>query len=48
MWQEMIVGLCVLLALAFVLRRYFLPAKKTAGSCGGCGGCGSQRQGCQK
>lgn len=40
MWQEIIVGICVLLALAFLIRRW-LPvfSNKSSNSCGGCGGC---------
>lgn len=37
MWQEVIVGICVLAALVFLLRRW-LFGKKTSG-CGGCAGC---------
>jgi hypothetical protein len=46
MWQDIIVGACVLAAAVFVLRQW-LPlglktalggSKKTTG-CGGCGGC---------
>lgn len=40
MWQEIIVGFCVLAALAFLLRRW-LPNRKSAGCDSGCGGCGS-------
>ncbi|GAB3106574.1 FeoB-associated Cys-rich membrane protein [Aestuariicella hydrocarbonica] len=40
MWQEVIVGICVTLAVIVVVRR-MLPGK--AGGCGsGCGGCSSQ------
>lgn len=40
MWQEVIVGVCVTLAVIAVVRR-MLPGK--AGGCGsGCGGCSSQ------
>ncbi len=38
MWQEIIVGLCVLAALAFLLRRW-LFGRKASGSCGSCSGC---------
>lgn len=37
-WQEMIVGICVLGAALFLLRRWVFPGKKAA-SCGGCSGC---------
>lgn len=40
-WQEVIVGVCVLLAVIVVIKRV-LPGK-SAGSCGsGCGGCSSK------
>lgn len=38
MWQEIIVGLCVLAAVYFLVRRWLFPAKKSA-ACGGCSGC---------
>lgn len=40
MWQEVIVGACVIAAVVFLLRRW-LPYfnKNNGGSCGGCGGC---------
>ena len=41
MWQEVIVGLIVLLALAFLVRHYFFGKKKT-GACGGCSGCSNK------
>lgn len=37
MWQEIIVGVCVLIAMAFLLKRWFFNASKSA--CGGCNGC---------
>lgn len=37
-WQEVIVGVCVVAAAIFLLRRWIFPGKKTA-SCGGCSGC---------
>lgn len=40
-WQEIIVGICVLVAVIVVIKR-ILPGK-SAGSCGsGCGGCASK------
>lgn len=40
MWQEIIVGLCVLGALIFLARRWLPGGKKKAGDCGsGCGSC---------
>lgn len=38
MWQEMIVGLCVLGAVLFLLRRWFFASRKSM-ACGGCSGC---------
>lgn len=37
-WQEIIVGICVLSAAIFLLRRWVFAGKKS-GSCGGCSGC---------
>lgn len=37
-WQEVIVGVCVVCAAVFLLRRWVFPGKKAA-SCGGCSGC---------
>lgn len=36
MWQEIIVGICVLAAVLFLLRQWFF--KKNA-ACGGCNNC---------
>ena len=42
MWQEMIVGLCVIGALVFLVRRWLPVGKKKSTGCGsGCGGCTS-------
>jgi hypothetical protein len=42
MWQEIIVGLCVLGALVFLLRRWLPGGQRKSASCGsGCGGCDS-------
>lgn len=42
MWQEMIVGLCVIGALVFLVRRWLPIGKKKSAGCGsGCGGCAS-------
>lgn len=41
MWQEVIVGLCVLAASYFVLRQWLPIGKKKAAGCGGCGTGGS-------
>jgi hypothetical protein len=38
MWQEIIVGLCVVGAALFLLRRWFFAPKKSL-ACGGCNGC---------
>lgn len=45
MWQEIIVGLCVIIAFAFLARRW-LPffKKKSAGCDTGCGGCAGPTQ----
>lgn len=40
MWQEIIVGLCITLATAFLIRHYW-PGRKSTGSCGQCSGCNS-------
>lgn len=37
MWQELIVGLCVLLAIIFLIRYWVFNQKKS--SCGGCSSC---------
>lgn len=40
MWQEIIVGLCVIGALVFLVRRWLPGGKKKAADCGsGCGSC---------
>lgn len=44
MWQEIIVGICVLGAVVFLLRRWVIPGKKSA-ACGGCGGCDNKPAG---
>ena len=42
MWQELIVGLCVIGALDFLVRRWLPVVKKKPTDCGsGCGGCAS-------
>lgn len=42
MWQEIIVGVSVLAAFAFLLKQWLPVFKKTSGSChSGCGDCGS-------
>lgn len=38
-WQEVIVGICVIAAALFLIRRWFFPAAKKSAACGGCGGC---------
>jgi hypothetical protein len=40
LWQEMIVGICVLAAVVFLVRRWLFPSAKKSAACGGCGGCG--------
>jgi hypothetical protein len=39
MWQEVIVGVCVIAAAFFLARRWIFPPTKKAAGCGGCGGC---------
>lgn len=40
MWQEIIVGLCVLGALVFLVRRWLPGTNQKNGGCGsGCGSC---------
>jgi hypothetical protein len=39
MWQEIIVGICVLAAAIFVLRQWFPFSRKKSSGCGGCSGC---------
>lgn len=39
MWQELIVGICVLAAVIHLVRRWLFPAAKKSAACGGCGGC---------
>jgi hypothetical protein len=50
MWQEVIVGFCVLVAGGFVLRRYW-PKSGTGGAansaCGGCSGCPKDKRTCK-
>lgn len=44
MWQEIIVGICVVFAVVFLVRRWLVPTAKKSASCGGCGGCGTAKQ----
>ncbi len=44
MWQEIIVGLCVLAALIFLLHRYLPIGRKKAAACDGCTGCGDKKK----
>jgi len=40
MWQEVIVGLCILAAVIYLARQWLpILGKKPASGCGGCGGC---------
>lgn len=39
MWQEVIVGICVVAAVFFLIRRWIFPSAKKSAACGGCGGC---------
>ncbi len=45
-WDQVIVGLIVTGALAYLLRGWF--GKKPEGSCGGCHGCGSAKKAAQR
>ena len=46
MWQEIIVGVCVLTAMIFLIRRWLFPAAQKSASCGGCGGCNTVADKC--
>ncbi|AKO53492.1 hypothetical protein ABA45_14575 [Marinobacter psychrophilus] len=41
MWQNIIVGLCVLAAVVFVARRWIPGLGKKSSGCGSCNGCSS-------
>lgn len=43
MWQEIIVGACVVAAMAFLLRRYLPVGNKKKVACGGCDGCSDKK-----
>ena len=43
MWQEIIVGICVLAAAYFVLRQWLPTDTKKSSSCGGCSGCNAAK-----
>jgi hypothetical protein len=43
MWQELIVSLCVLLAVTFLLRQYMPGLRKSGGSCHHCQGCDNKK-----
>lgn len=45
MWQEIIVGICVIAAIISLLVRW-LPGTKKAPQCGGCSGCDSRSTEC--
>ncbi len=47
MWQEVIVGSCVLIALIYVLRQWLPGLGKKSQGCGGCGGCATNANSCQ-
>ncbi|MDO8343911.1 MAG: FeoB-associated Cys-rich membrane protein [Cellvibrio sp.] len=38
-WQEVIVGICVITAVIFLVRRWIFSSAKKSAACGGCGGC---------
>ena len=42
MWQEIIVGLCVLAAGIFLVRHWLFPGKKSS-NCGGCNNCDTNK-----
>lgn len=39
MWQEIVVALMVLAAVAFLALRFWPKSSGSAGACGGCNGC---------
>lgn len=39
MWQEVIVGICVIAAVIFLVRNWLFPSVKKSAACGGCDGC---------
>jgi hypothetical protein len=43
MWQEWIVGFCVLCAIGFILWRYLPIGKKKAAACDACNGCSDKK-----
>lgn len=46
--QGTIVGVCVLAAVVFLLRRYlFKKPVANGGGCGSCGSCGSSKKSCR-
>ncbi len=47
MWQEIIVGLCVLLALIYLLHQWLPGLGKKSGDCGGCSGCATSSNTCR-
>jgi len=46
MWQEIIVGICVLLAVVYVLRQWLPGLGRKGSGCGGCSGCESNAKSC--
>ncbi len=47
MWQEVIVGSCVLAALIYLLRQWLPGLRKKPVGCGGCSGCASNESSCR-
>ncbi|SHK05264.1 Virus attachment protein p12 family protein [Marinobacter antarcticus] len=47
MWQDIIVGICVLAAVFFVARQWIPGLGKKPSGCGGCNGCSSSAGSCR-
>ncbi|MBU2952684.1 FeoB-associated Cys-rich membrane protein [Marinobacter sp. F3R08] len=48
MWQDIIVGACVLAAVVFLVRQWLPGMSKKTSGCGGCNGCSSAGGDCGK
>lgn len=46
MWQNIIVGICVLAAVFFVARQWLPGLGKKSSTCGGCNGCSDTAASC--
>ncbi len=44
MWQEILVGVMVLAAVAFLARRFWPKSAGGTGSCGGCNSCDAPKK----